>query len=395
MQHVSERILDLVENNHMSFYKQLRQISKEVRNLYRGEYPSFIFSSLPRDIDFIPIFVYHSVDPIGFDADLAFLRSNDYRTVTGGEYLAWLAGEKGPWKRCVLLTFDDGMSSVFVHGLPLLKKYGMHAMVFLVTGYIPESVEGEKSSCRDNLWNPLLNWNEIRHMQASGCFSFGSHTCFHHATFTSDDIIDFVNPKSNSMLFDIPVEKGNETNILRDGETRLWGAPIYRYKHFMQAKRIYSNETASNACTDHVQRNGGIAFFDRSSWRSELKELEIRFRSGSRMLGEVKISDMILADLRTSRETIEQQLGCEILQLCYPAGAGSDLSVRLSKEAGYRTNMWQTLPGHNKNYHGSDPFYLVRLKNDFLRRLPGTGRRSLVGIYMHKAKRRIEGKPYF
>jgi Predicted xylanase/chitin deacetylase len=379
----------------MSVYKQFCQISKEVRNLLRGEYPSFVFSSHPRVIDFIPIFVYHRVDPVEFEADLHFLNDNGYRAVTGEEYLAWLEGKKGSWKRCVLLTFDDGMSSVFIHGLPLLKKYDMHAMVFLVTGYLNDHVSDVESGCRDNLWNPLLSWEEIRCMKDSECFSFGSHTCFHHPAFTSDDIIDFVNPESNSMLFDIPVDKGIETKILRNGETRLWGAPIYRHKHFMQTKRIYSNEVAGNACMDHVQKNGGASFFNNPSWRSELKDVESRYHNGSTLLAEEEISDMILTDLRTSRETIEQRLECEISQLCYPAGAGSDLSVRLSKKAGYRTNMWQTLPGHNKNYPGCDPYYLVRLKNDFLRRLPGTGRRSLVDIYLHKAKRRMEGKPYF
>ncbi len=123
--------------------------------------------------------------------------------------------------------------------------------------------------------------------------------------------------------------------------------------------------------------------------------MEASYRSANRMLKEEEISDMILEDLRTSRETLEQRLEIEIIQLCYPAGAGSDLSVRLSKDAGYRTNMWQTLPGQNKNYPGCDTYHLVRLKNDFLRRLPGKGRRSIVDIYVHKAKRRLVGNPYF
>ncbi len=357
----------------MSIYTQVCQMSKEVRNVFWGEYPSFVFGSNLREVDFIPIFVYHRIDPVEFESDLSFLQTNGYRTVTGEEYIRWMSGERGLWKRCVFLTFDDGMSSVYLHGLPLLKKYSMHAMVFLVAGYIPEKVEDDEPDCRDNLWNPLLSWDEIRHMQASGCFSFGSHTCYHHPVFISDNIIDFVNPESDAMLFDIPVEKTTEKEILKKGETMLWGAPIYRHNHFMKVKCLYGNEGAANACMEHVQEKGGALFFRRLSWKRELKEVAARYGSWGRMMGPREVSELIAADLRASKAVIEQRLGNEISQLCYPAGAGSALSVMLSKEAGYRTNLWQTLPSNNKNQPGCDPFRLGRLEQDFLRRLPGRG----------------------
>lgn len=379
----------------MSVYKQLHQMYKEVRNLWQKEYPSFIFDIKPQEIDFIPIFVYHRVDPVEFEADLSFLEHNGYRTVTGDDYTSWLSGDKHSWRRCVLLTFDDGMSSVFFSGLPLLRKYSMHAMVFLISGYIPEPIKESVASCRDTLWNPLLTWNEIRQMHDSGCFSFGSHTSYHHPTFSSNKVFDFGNPRLQSMLFDIPIEKGKEPNVLKGGEAHFWGTPIYDHTHFMQATCLYSNESATNACLDYVRSNGTVWFFDRCGWRRELKQVVRRYQSKGKMLGRKEITALVSEDLRNSKASIEQHLGVEISQLCYPCGAGSGLSVTLSKEAGYKTNFWQTLPTRNRNYPGSDPYRLVRLKKDFLRRLPGKGRRSLADIYFQKVKRRIEGNPYY
>jgi len=379
----------------MRLYGQLKQMSKEARNLVRAEYPSFVFDSNPKEIDFIPIFAYHRVNPTEFESDLCFLQSNGYRTVTGEEYIGWLNGESGSWKGSVLLTFDDGMSSVYTHGLPLLEKYGMHAMVFLVSGYMMEDAEERKGSIRDELWNPLLSWKEVDEMQCSGFFSFGSHTSFHHPSFASNDLIDFGNPKYSSMVIDIPVEKGTEGEIREEGTREFWGRPIYRHNHLMHGKHLYSNEIARKSCMEYVQEAGGLSFFERPTWKRELTEVATRFQRDGRMLEPSEISDLILADLVNSKKTIEKRIGCEIHHLCYPYGAGSDLSMRRSKEAGFETNVWQTLPYRSRNCIGGDPFRLVRLKKDFLRRLPGKGRRRLLDTYLHKVKRRIEGKAYY
>lgn len=83
-----------------------------------------------------------------------------------------------PWDGTsgVVITFDDGDASIYEHAFPILKKYGVRAVVFLVAGYIG----------RDDLWDlsPLgkrrrhLSWNEIMHMKERG-IAFGSHTMSH------------------------------------------------------------------------------------------------------------------------------------------------------------------------------------------------------------------------
>jgi len=76
----------------------------------------------------------------------------------------------------IVICFDDGERSVYDYAFPILKKFGMKAIVFLIVDYI-----GKK-----NLWDigpsaratQHLNWDEILKMKSWG-IEFGSHTMSH------------------------------------------------------------------------------------------------------------------------------------------------------------------------------------------------------------------------
>ncbi len=97
-------------------------------------------------------------------------------------------------------------------------------------------------------------------------------------------------------------------------------------------------------------------------------------------------------DLVRAKSSIESRLaGKSVRHLAYPWGTGSALAVELSKEAGYLSNHWLRLPRRPVNKQGTDPYRFVRLKHDFLWRLPGQGRKPLVALYGFKFKRRVSG----
>ena len=69
--------------------------------------------------------------------------------------------------------------------------------------------------------------------------------------------------------------------------------------------------------------------------------------------------------------------------------------IRVARELGIEGMFWGVSSKQRISRPGSDPLRLVRLKSDFLWRLPGEGRKSLTSVYMDKAQRRLAGeRPY-
>jgi peptidoglycan/xylan/chitin deacetylase (PgdA/CDA1 family) len=59
-----------------------------------------------------------------------------YHVTTGEEVRAFLAGDMQLPDYAVLITFDDGYENNYTVALPILQRYGAHAMFFLTTRYI-------------------------------------------------------------------------------------------------------------------------------------------------------------------------------------------------------------------------------------------------------------------
>jgi peptidoglycan/xylan/chitin deacetylase (PgdA/CDA1 family) len=97
----------------------------------------------------VPILMYHyisapppdadiyrldlSVTPQNFEAQLAWLRSQGYTTITLGDLVYHLTLGRPLPDKPVVLTFDDGYRDNYENAFPLLKKYGCVGTFFLVT----------------------------------------------------------------------------------------------------------------------------------------------------------------------------------------------------------------------------------------------------------------------
>jgi len=383
-----------------------RKNRDDLRALFLGEYPPFFYrGSRGIEPEEIPVFAFHSTIPDRFDSQMAFLADNGYRTLDADGLLDTLLGRKKIQPNTIVLTFDDGRGSVWATAYPILKKYGLQAIVFLVPSRIRETDtlnpnlddvrEGRTDMAnilaRDSV-EPFLTWNEIRTMHRSGVIDFQSHSSWHHSVFVSARIVEFANPAFNGSFL-----KGSLNPVFRQGgrdivpESVDWGSPIYEWGPGVGSeKRYIEDEGLTQILTQHVQENGGIAFFNRPGWRNTLCGLAGDFarRNGERgrfQTTEERYAD-IYSDLLQSREIIEEKIGKRVVHLCYPWYQGCEMAVGASRSAGYESNYWGVFERRTINRVGNDPYHVARVIDDYLFLLPGRGRENLRRILAERVR---------
>ncbi len=100
-----------------------------------------------------------------FRAQMQFLKDQGLQVISMDDFSAWKKGEKTIPSRSVVITIDDGWSSVYTDAYPILKEYGYPFTVFLYTNYV--NVKGRS-----------MSWDMIRDMQKNGA-TIGNHSKSH------------------------------------------------------------------------------------------------------------------------------------------------------------------------------------------------------------------------
>jgi len=134
----------------------------------------------PRPEARVPILMYHhiavpgpnadavrrdlSVSPAAFEAQMAYLASHGYRTVSLLDLFEHLQGGQALPERPIILTFDDGYDDNYTNAYPILRRYGLQGTFFIITGLVGQP--------------GYLTWEQAREMRRGG-MSLESHTCTH------------------------------------------------------------------------------------------------------------------------------------------------------------------------------------------------------------------------
>lgn len=123
----------------------------------------------------VPILMYHQIDAIPqgstfiqglyvtpeiFEEQLAYLVKKNYKSISPDELYTLLQNRQNPTQKSVMITFDDSKSSQYKYAYPLLKKYGLSAVFYIVT-----SKTG-------------ITYTQLKEMGMNGMI-FGSHTSTH------------------------------------------------------------------------------------------------------------------------------------------------------------------------------------------------------------------------
>lgn len=310
----------------------------------------------------VVVLCYHRVYPGNhispeiFDEQMRFVAEN-LTCVDLDQAVALIqSGEKGNSGASVgvVITFDDGWLDNYVYAYPILRKYGLHATIFVPTAYILESAilrptlidywNGE-SRYEDlfvgsGLTKPFgdfltqgksyefLSWTELRQMVESGIIRVESHGHYHGYCFTGNRVIGF---------YDGNLSMGRNIWLsYAFGHAALPGAPIFpmssalAHPRFLPAQELVSKLTAK--------------------WKT-LAQSEIPAHSREKILrqfvacwtmenksgyyeSEIDWQLSVMMDLTTAKNTLARQLGKSPIYLGWPFGEYTERAISLARQVG-------------------------------------------------------------
>jgi peptidoglycan/xylan/chitin deacetylase (PgdA/CDA1 family) len=137
----------------------------------------------------LPVLLYHhvgperpgtirglTVSPERFERQVRWLARRGYKGICPADWLRWRREGKGLPEKPILITFDDGYEDLATYALPVLRRYGFGAAVYVVTGQLGGT----------NVWDETQGWGRLQLMTAEQIRSwaaqgieFGAHTRTH------------------------------------------------------------------------------------------------------------------------------------------------------------------------------------------------------------------------
>jgi peptidoglycan/xylan/chitin deacetylase (PgdA/CDA1 family) len=310
--------------------------------------------------------------------------------------------------KAVVLTFDDGRGSVWSVGGPLLRRYGMKGIVFLVPGRMREDgglgptwddvetkrVHAEEVLAREKGEGAFLSWPETLALSASGLFEFQSHSFMHARVHTAPRLAGFMTPELQSgyAAFDAPLVATAGRDAA--GTDVPLGTPLLASdSRLSEAHRFYEDPAFRQACTDFVASHGGEGFFREPHWEATLRRMVARHKLAGRYESPGERDAAIARELRDSKAVIEQRTGKPVTHLCFPWHVAGPQARRTARDLGYRTSFCGKVRGTPISRAGSDPHQIARLGEDYVELLPGRGREDLASVLRRKWARRLRGGP--
>ncbi|GAE93918.1 endo-1,4-beta-xylanase A precursor [Gracilibacillus boraciitolerans JCM 21714] len=116
----------------------------------------------------IPVLLYHRImeNPTNewtdtsitkFSKTMEYLHDNGYQTLTAEQYVSILEGNETAPEKPILLTFDDATPDFITNALPILEKYDMKAVLFVISDWIDKDYSMSKSQLDSLIDKPNIS----------------------------------------------------------------------------------------------------------------------------------------------------------------------------------------------------------------------------------------------
>jgi biofilm PGA synthesis lipoprotein PgaB len=179
-----------------------------------------------------------------------WLRRQGYVVVSVDELLAARSSARPLPEKAVLLSFDDGLRSVYTHVFPLLKLFGYPAVVSVVTDWIG-SAEPVLYDNRQLAAGDFVSWEQLREMQQSGLVEIASHTHAMHASVPG-------NPQGNEQPAAV---------------TRLYLAGVYEDEAVFRARLAADLARSAGIIREQTGRAPRVVTWPYGAWNEIAREV--------------------------------------------------------------------------------------------------------------------------
>ncbi|MCG2679529.1 MAG: polysaccharide deacetylase family protein [Kiritimatiellae bacterium] len=151
-----------------------------------------------RRVQTVPILMYHHIGPAEssawcvppdvFERQMKFLHDQGYTSILPDELAAHQRWGSPLPRRPVIITFDDGYLDSMTMAEPILRKYGLRGMVYLITCCVGEAPD-QRGQFEDA---DCLTWSEVRAIRQRGTLAFGGHSHSHQNLAVAGDPLSLI-----------------------------------------------------------------------------------------------------------------------------------------------------------------------------------------------------------
>ncbi|WP_369839723.1 polysaccharide deacetylase family protein [Donghicola sp. XS_ASV15] len=290
-----------------------------------GAVPVIVYHSISPDAGWLPWSQNTSVRPEVFERHMTVLARMGWTVLSREAFQGARArGLRLPAKS-VMIHFDDGYLDNWVAAVPILRKYGAPATIFVSSDFIDASQSRRPTIDETPTdWRGYMNAAELRALDADPLIEIACHGADHARVAVSSDIVDTL----------------SEANWRQH-------APLF-WNNSEDKSRWFEATEPALPYGNLVRQNDSA--LTSPSWTEAGIETKAVFEARVR------------ASLIRARHLLKDVLGRDIDFLCWPYDRVTNASALIAREVGFET----LTGGRGENREGEDPCLLSRTHiNDF------------------------------
>lgn len=159
--------------SNLDINKDVTKLPSEIRNRLEKSIPSATFR--------VPILMYHyveyvkderdsirkslNINPYVFENQIKTLQGAGYIFITTSQLAKIIDGKEEFPPKPIILSFDDGYLDFYENVVPIIQKYDVKAVVYVISGFLDKP-------------NFMYSW-QVKDISSSRLFEIGAHTVNH------------------------------------------------------------------------------------------------------------------------------------------------------------------------------------------------------------------------